>query len=333
MNESSETQSGPGAASLWWELAPPLMTILAAVGFGVGLVVMLWGYKSDTDSQTFVERPETIAWIIALAFSVAFWAAASLPLWLDVLKFRGSKDPPSLLRPVDKVALGLGAIAFFAMLGAPFVVSGRTQTVVIPLNHSFGRFRTLQVIAGLLVVLPGLLGMWLHALHFSRVVESAGSSDDIATQPIQVDRARTVHDFQSDRQALLRAGSILGGTVGLVALATGALRNAVVASGHEQTAPTATAVLAYAAGATAMLAIAYVPAYLSIQRAGRSVVHRYVPEELPGSPTYDAYKKNRNDWEDHLQLKVGPVDSLKIGTAVLTPIVTGLATVLIGAKF
>jgi hypothetical protein len=143
---------------------------------------------------------------------------------------------------------------------------------------------------------------------------------------IQVDRARTVHDFQSDRQALLRAGSILGGTVGLVALATGALRNALVASGHEQTAPSATAVLAYAAGATAMLAIAYVPAYLSIQRAGRAVVHRYVPEELPGSPAYDVFKKTRGDWEDHLHLKVGPVGNLKIGTAVLTPIVTGLAS-------
>jgi hypothetical protein len=328
------TPAPPPASSQWKQLAPPLMTALGAVGFGVGLVVMLWGYKADPNSETFVERPETIAWIVSLAFSVAFWAAASPLLWSDVSSFRQAKDGRSPIRPSDKVALGLGVIAFFAMLGAPILVSKGIHTFDIPLNHSFGRFRTLQVIAGLLVVLPGLLSMWLHPLHFSRLVGNMGSTSDAAsTQPREEERVRTADDFVSDRQALLRAGSILGATVGLVALATGALRNALVTAGYETTAPSATAVLAYAAGATAMLAIAYVPAYLSMQRAGRDLIDRYVQKQLPGSPNYDTYRKTRDDWEDHLQLKVGPVDSLKIGTAVLTPIVTGLATVLIGVKF
>src|SRR5438093_2917547 len=123
MKESNDTPTRSRGSFQSHQLAPPVMTALAAVGFGVGLLVMLWRYGSNPDSQTFVQRPETLAWIVALAFSVAFWAATSPLLWADVVDL--PKDRRSRLRSSDKIVLGLGLIAFFAMLGAPILVSSR----------------------------------------------------------------------------------------------------------------------------------------------------------------------------------------------------------------
>jgi hypothetical protein len=102
----------------------------------------------------------------------------------------------------------------------------------------------------------------------------------------------------------------------------------MLANGKE--AISATMVLAYGAGYTAMLAIVYVPAYMTMQSAGQRIRDAFAPVEMPGSPAYDEYIKTRNAWEDLLQFKANAADSLRIGTAVLAPIVTGVITVLVG---
>jgi hypothetical protein len=296
------------------------MTAVAAVGFGVGLVVMLWRYRTTPISAAFVERPETIAWVITLAFSVSFWTVASIPLWWDVWTLK------AIPRGAEWTALGFGAVAFFAMLVAPVIVGLRVRSIEIPLVHASTRLRGIQAVAGVLVVLPGVLSIWLHSLSFTRRdYLSVAASDDRAHADQELG---SVESFLMDRSALLRGGTILGATVGLATLATGALRNALVAAGVQGV--SATLVLAYGAGYTAMLAIVYVPAYLSMQAAGRRILESYLPMQLPDSPTYDEYQQTRRAWEDLLQLKVGPADSFRIGTAVLAPIVTALITVLVG---
>jgi hypothetical protein len=295
------------------------MTALAAVGFGVGLVVMLWRYPTTNASEAFVKRPETIAWIITLAFSVSFWTVASIPLWWDAWTLK------SVPRRSEGAALVLGAFAFFAMLVAPVIVGIRVRSIEIPLDHASTRIRVLQGIAGVLVVLPGVLSIWLHSIRFIRRDYSSVAPND---NPRTDQQLESVKSFLNDRSALLRGGTILGAPVGLATLATGALRNALVAAGVK--AVSATLVLAYGAGYTAMLAIVYVPSYLSMQNAGRRLLESYLPMQLPDSSTYDEYEKTRGAWEDLLQLKVGPADSFKIGTAVLAPIVTALITVFAG---
>jgi hypothetical protein len=141
-------------------------------------------------------------------------------------------------------------------------------------------------------------------------------------------KLESVKSFLEDRRALLWGGSVLGASVGLATLAAGALRNAIVAA--KQPASSPAVVLAYGTGVTAMLAIVYVPAYLSMQSAAQRILESYAPTQLPDSPTYDEYLKRQTAWEEQLQLRVGAVDSLKIGTAVLAPIVTGLISALVG---
>ena len=306
-------------------LGPPVVTTVAAIGFGVGLFVMLFAYGATTksvksaDSVKFIGQPETTAWITILSFSVAFWAVASLLLWADVWTLR------RLPRRTERIMFAIGAIAFFAILVAPLVVASKIRTFEIPLAYATTRIRILQATAGMLVVLPGVLSMWLHTLRFARHDYTIDATDE-STDGKPGEQA--VRSFRHDRAALLRAGSILGATVGLATLATGALRNAMLANGNE--AISATMVLAYGAGYTAMLAIVYVPAYMTMQLAGQRIRDAFAPMELPGSPTYDEYVKRRIAWEELLQFKANAADSLRIGTAVLAPIVTGVSTVLVG---
>jgi hypothetical protein len=212
------------------------------------------------------------------------------------------------------------------MLIGPLTVGQWVRAFDVPLPHAMARIRILQVGAGLLVVLPGVLSIWLHALHFTRrdYVTVAVTDDRVGVSQMM----ESVRSFLRDRAALLRAGSVLGATVGLATLAAGALRNALVVA--KRPAISATLVLAYGAGYTAMLALVYMPDYLYMQSAGRRILGSFLPMELPDSPRYDEYLKRQSAWEELLQLMIGPADSLKIGTAVLAPIVTGVINVLVG---
>jgi hypothetical protein len=188
------------------------------------------------------------------------------------------------------------------------------------------RLRILQVLAAILIAIPGVLAIWLHAIRFSRDANDEQALDEDETDAKR--RHLDVTSFLADRRALLQSGSILGAAVGLVTLASGALRNALDAA--DKPSFSATMVLVYGAGFTAMLALVYVPAYLSMQAAGRRLLEASAPLQLPDSPTFDANQKTRGAFEELLQLKVGPRDSFKIATAVLAPIVTGVVSVIIG---
>ena len=305
---TAQTRSGP-----WRGLAPPLMTILAGVGFAAGVLVMVVGYGGGP-SKDFIGKQETIAWIITVAFQVAFWAVASVALWSDVLKLRRTAGRREWL------VLGLGVLAVFAIIGLPLFF---TQPLKNPLLYARPRLLALQVVAGLLVLLPGLLAIWLLALAFAR-------DDPLRDKPAAPPGLERVRAFLDQRAALLRSGSLLGATIGLATLASGALRNALIAADRDSF--SATMVLAYGAFFTALLALVYVPAYQCMQSAGRRLLEAAAPEELPDSPTYGTYKTTRAAFEDVLQVKVGPADSFRIATAVLAPLVSGVITVLVGVS-
>lgn len=303
----------------WRGLAPPLMTILAGLGFTLGVVVMVWGYTADGDSRKFVGKQETIAWIILIGFQVAFWAVASVYLWSDVLKLR------RVAARHEWLVIGLGVLSIYAILAVPIFF---TKPLDNPLLHAAGKLQGLQVAAGVLVVLPGLLAIWLLALCFARDEFLRGSTGGEGTAPPhEQDRVRA---FLRDRTALLRCGSLLGATIGFATLASGALRNALIAYGNESF--SSSMVLAYGASFTALLALVYVPSYVTMEAAARRLLDAHAPEELPDSPTYEQTKSVRAAFEEVLQIKVGPADSLRIATAVLAPLVSGVITVLAGVS-
>lgn len=81
---------------------------------------------------------------------------------------------------------------------------------------------------------------------------------------------------------------------------------------------------------TFALMIVYLPSYLSLAAAGRAIRDRRFPVPVPGDADYDKAVKERKEVTDLLQLEKSPLESLKAAALVLVPLLTSLASSLLG---
>jgi hypothetical protein len=79
-----------------------------------------------------------------------------------------------------------------------------------------------------------------------------------------------------------------------------------------------------------VLLLIYLPTHASITAAGRSIRDREYPLPLPNHPEYEARKKQHDAMNELLQLNVGAASALKPATLVLIPLVSSLASTLLG---
>lgn len=281
---------------------------VAVVGAGVGVVVVLWGARSTPQSRAFIEAPEALVWVLAVATLTAYQALIAGPLWLTWWRLRGYVE--------GRVAwwgIVLASGVFLALVLAPVLARlvSPSNEWPIPLSHAQLKTGILTLLGGL-VALPGVMTIWLI---------------DAASEDGAAGAAERLRELVWLRRQLLGVAGRLAGMVALVTLSSGAFRNAL--EGGPAAFPNYL-VFVYGAYFTALFAILYVPVYSDLKSAGEVLIDRLYPTILPDSPDFQRRQEQRAAMEAMLELRVGAADSLKIVGIVLTPLITSLATVLVG---
>ena len=119
--------------------------------------------------------------------------------------------------------------------------------------------------------------------------------------------------------------SVLGAMVALGTLATGALRNAVLAV--EAVNPSeypSVLVLIYGAYYTMLVALTYIPVYTSLQAAGKGLQDAFFPLPAPDAESWQSVYSKRKTLGEVLKLQVTGGQDLRASIAILSPLVSGI---------
>ncbi len=222
-----------------------------------------------------------------------------------------------------------------------------------PLTHQGLKLPPVLVV-GMLVGLLAIGGMWLVSLAFER----------LATKPPL--RAGSIDLFLALRDELNTLLAIAAVIVGLGALATGALREAVLAANDEKvyrdSAVTCLTrylneppeevlrnfddltkahpdciklkfareyVFEYGLFFTGLLAIAYAPSFLAMRRAGVRLRNKAYPMLAPGDAKFFDRLEERRRLDEFLQTNLSANANFKAGVAILTPLAGSLVSLLL----
>ena len=347
---------------------------LAVVAFGLTLYWMTKvGYPERlfTAVEIMKKTPQWIVWVVTVSIQVAVWMALLGPILVAAKRAKSKASP-----------------AFFAY--AAFVVLLLALPVLS--NGVFARPHLVQeAFAVRMRVLTGIgsvIGL-IAAFGILRTGREIRSLELPKTPGVQ-----EVNEYLDARRRLLFLGGSLAAIVALAILATGGLRNTIVAmettrataataeaaavlpedfpqepeevdeedaaavkaEAERQTAAAASAaaaeksrLLKEAADATARasrfgvevvgafglyysfaLVLVFLPAYFSLTALGRKLRDRLQPGLLPSEKGFEAAKKTRDELDQMLQLKGTPLQSLRAASLVLVPVISGLASALLG---
>jgi len=133
------------------------------------------------------------------------------------------------------------------------------------------------------------------------------------------------------RSLLQRVLTIEGAILGAAVLAAGALRNAVIAHTHEQSAYPREYIFIVGAYFTLILALVYAPVYLKLLQVGRANLDTACPLVDPASRKWLAAYEKREKLGQYLQLEVTASASFRAGIAILAPLTSALVALLLGA--
>ena len=124
--------------------------------------------------------------------------------------------------------------------------------------------------------------------------------------------------------------------IGAAVLATGGLRNAVLAYSAS---PGAHAVdfprefvLMYGIFYSAVLALVYVPTYARLSEVGRAIRDRSLPAPEMTDQSWTRRYEARTRADEFLQLGLSTSQSFRAGVAILTPLAGSLLGLLIGTS-
>jgi hypothetical protein len=242
-------------------------------------------------------------------------------LWAAVAPFlvRGCREfgPTTRLRWVALLLLSATVIALLAELTRGGMLG---PTLTYPLAHHSGRILVLYIIAFILLC-PGPLSMGLIWQRL-RMIELPHTFDWPAIAALTCELLKI-------RERLAQILLALGLTVGALTLATGALRNAVLAYGTQTSRqfPAFESLLGGAV-ATVLLATFYFPAYFALQRTSQRLADSTYPLTWVDQPDQNWYT-DRTNFITLLKLEVDPVQSFRTGVVILTPLIGSLLATLL----
>jgi len=288
----------------------PLWAILLAVGgFLLGLGIMYFRAWSDPDSKNFVQSSSGSLWIFLIAAQVAFWAVVAIPLW------SGLRTLHSAFRDLLSDSR-LQSLLFAGILVALLSVAPRVlPRIDDPLLYHTWKIALISAMGVLVVGVPALVGMF-----WVRVV-----ADSVARQEPDRDGAEYIY-LRESLQRLLR---VVGAAIGLSTLSTGTLQQALVQNSGGSRAFPSELVLLWGAGATVLVMLAYVPAYLSLRGLGHGLIARLLPMPALGSSAWFDWDAKRKSLSAFLQLHQNLLDRLQSGIFILAPLLSAAVSVAI----
>lgn len=348
---------------------PKRLAALVAAAL-VGTAGALWlmtqvGYGGSAELQAMVEdmktTPQWIAWVVVLGIQTALWAAlipavrgairqaegrwtrwptlqALVILALVFAPVLGSEmaDP---VHPVQEILRGrmrwltivgtiVGFLAVIAIVRAHEEVRKLHEDasdVSVELRVHVERYRELRTrlhfLGGALAVIVALAVLSTGGQRNTIVaMETARATKAAAGAQVLEKRADDAHGPLVTRQDCPTEGAEPTTADCLAAAAAATARAARF--GVE-------AVWAFGLYYTFALMLIYVPSYLSLLEAGRRIRDRYrLP--LPGDSDHEQNTKARAELSQVLGLEKSPLESLRAATLVLIPLLSSLASNLLG---
>jgi hypothetical protein len=319
------------------------LTIAGAVGIAVAGIVAscAWLVLDRTACPTglpklakggnictqFTSQPEFYLWVMLIAAQVAFASVVLVPLVrVGVCETGRLREDPAGAREIRWVAVAVialtGAAVVFAFAKDILAEKLARYPTSFPLSHYELK---VGVVVGLVLAM-GLLsvfGIWIAGLRADRLFRG------------DVDTGRELADLLHLRRTLTMLLGCVATGIGLATLATGALRQAVLAM-NGLLAPGATPlafdqqyVLLYGLVFTGLLAVAYTPSFLALREAGARLRESTLPLLPPGDPAFGERVDARKRLDDFLELSVSATASFRATVAILTPLASALVGLLL----
>jgi len=283
--------------------------LIAALGLGIGLVILLHDWKATPESRAFVESQEFKVWAFITAVQAAFWCLIAVPL-ARTLKELGAHFKGSRGRIAGNAILMVALFVPVAVLFDP----------AAPLAHHDIKKGILTAL-GAAIGLAAAIGLWMAFSNLERIDHSTL-------------RGKTqLHNLLRIREQMEFLVGTFGGVVAFAVLATVFRRFAQLAAYAENSEVFAATkytkeafdtegILVYGAYLTVMTAIAYIPTHLRYTRAGKTFLERTFPMPEPESTDWCETVERRQVLEGLLCLRVSARSDLKVIMAVFAPLLS-----------
>lgn len=284
---------------------------------------------TTTVCKAFVEKPQFLVWLLLISAQVAFSVVILWPVFqIDrraARSLRGDGVRPYAVTVSAAILLGAVAVVFaFASSILPVDLvhrEGLPSSWPLP---SYGPKVGVAVGLALIVGLLAVAGVWLTGMLFDRICRNPAQEPDEAC----------VYQFMHLRGQLNGLLGIAGIIVGIGTLGSGALRNAVLALNQPSPAKPLYQfdeqyVLVYGLFFTGLLALAYLPSFLSMRAAGTRIREASNPLPPPGDPAFGNVVTARKTLDDLLQISVAASASFKAGVAIFAPLGSALVGLLL----
>lgn len=295
-------------------LVVPVAMLLGSTGYALGVVLLAYD-----PSRTLLEGfralllpPERAIWGFLVATQIALWMLLLPPL---LAKARGYRAE-FVENPVGVSAF----VAGFAILLALFLASHHTVPESLNFPVAAQRAKILLItLAGAAVMMLALLGVLSVGFRAARVVGMTDVADAEVRQYLELRR---------DLRWFLMAAGIL---IGVATLTTGALHGALAALNPPETfALNPTMILLYGAFGSGVIAMAYVPAHLVANAAGRRIADLISPLRAGDAASLVAWHKEQHELEAVLDLKSSPWDNLRSSLTLLYPLLGSAISLMLG---
>jgi hypothetical protein len=286
----------------------PVIIWVALCGGAVGLgITGIDGFGP----HAFTETGKFRLWLFLIGTQTALWA---LGAGVFQLLLRTS--------PLADVAYAARRTAWSATaaVGLPVLGFVAVATVASTLDYDLPGHKAKVTILSFLGAGVALMGV--HAL--ARVHFALRHKRLPAT-------VRGIEAYLDLRAVIERVLAVEGAILGAAILASGALRNVVVASnGDKDSAFPKEDLLLYGAYFSLILVLVYAPVYQRLVATGRRLVDDACPGEEPSSPDWAASYDKRKKLEQLLELQLTTSGSFRAAVAISAPLVSSIVGLLLG---
>jgi hypothetical protein len=289
----------------------PLLTLC---GFLAGLGIAHLAHAEN--GSNFTVTPQFKIWssmtgaVIAVGFVIFVYSSSILLL----LRSRFPQD--STWRQL----IGSYTI-FIALIFSVTIIFGSPDTSSVA---NYAATRTLLVLLSLLAAAPSIMGIWTIDWALSRMKDQIKQANKSQLKQILSDLILT-------RTKLLTLLSAIGALLGVSVLATGALRNAVLAAKPTNSKVVEYPieyVLLYGLFFSALIVVVYVPAYFRLQDRSRDYIEMVFPLPDQGHYSSDDYT-NRENLGKLLRIDASLQETLQTGLAIIAPLMATLLSLLL----
>jgi hypothetical protein len=201
---------------------------MVAVAFWI-----LWGASDSEGSRAFISTPQFILWVIVLAAQAVVWVLGTFTVVSIIRRRARPLFATGALSARTITQIAVGGFVLFALAGLTIASAasriglipeeiGRSgmNRPISPLEHARVKMPVL-VLAGIVVGVVAIAGMWLVSVAFESIRARSG------VRPLSLSRFVGLRD---DLNTLLAVAGVI---VGLAVLSSGALREAVLAANDE----------------------------------------------------------------------------------------------------